>query len=100
VLSSKDAAFLSQNPGAVLPAEDSGIAPGDVGSANLRRTADNGVEINWVSKDDLGYTVQYSETLLPDSWQEVDANAQPPYTDTAVERVGNATGFYRILVER
>ena len=53
-----------------------------------------------MSKDDLSYTVQYSETLLPDSWQEVDANAQPPYTDTAVERGGNATGFYRILVER
>ncbi len=95
VLNAEEAAFLSQNPGATLVGED----PVGVTVASLRRTAD-GAEIDWLEEAGLRYTVQHSETLLPDSWQDVVTDAKPPFSDSAAERVGRGAGYYRIGAER
>ena len=79
--------------GSTAPFEITGITRTAGGSA---------VELHWRSTADATYHVEFSATLLPDSWVQV--NDQPitatdqntSYTDTVASRTGAVGGHYRV----
>ena len=125
LLTQEDVTFLNENPGDELmgevvvdPNADSdgdgqsdadealaGTDPNDATSvfkvASVERV-DAGVVVQFSSVSANNYAIEYSETLLPDSWVEVatvaGTDALTSYTDTDAARTSGATGYYRVRI--
>lgn len=61
-----------------------------------------GVVLTWSSKSGKAYAIQYSTTLLADSWIEIGSmsgsDTETQFTDTDPERLAAPEGYYRIEV--
>ena len=97
LLTPEEVQFLQTNPGQVIQGAAEPPSTGDFQIARLERTADS-VTLTAPDLSGANLEIEYSETLVSDSWQVIGTWEDPttPFVDSDADRATGSLGFYRV----